>query len=103
MSSGPNSKYYILQSDVSAAMFMKCQVIHYRTQTKCLTNYIFNRLNISSKKFWSGHRVFANTPYTSFVNNVQSTLFANIVCLGLYPAVIFFLLRYEFGLTKSVC
>jgi hypothetical protein len=40
-----------------------------------------NRLNVSEKKFRSGHRVFVNIVH----KQCSGTLFANIVRLGLYP------------------
>jgi hypothetical protein len=44
------------------------------------------------KKFWSGHRVSVNIVHkhcseTSFANNIQSVLFANIVRRGLHQAL----------------
>jgi hypothetical protein len=55
----------------------------YKNQTIFLTNNLFDRLNVSEKKFWSGHHIFVNIVHKhcserSFANNVQSTLFANI-------------------------
>jgi hypothetical protein len=68
----------------------------YKNHVKCLTNEMFDRLNVC-EKFCSGHRVFVNIVHkhcseTSFVDNVQSTLFA-LTCTPLFMMPVNFVLR----------